>query len=121
MIAQVVTEKLAEIRAACERRRVRNLWLFGSATTPEFDPARSDLDFLVDFEPGIDHGLDGEHFRLQHALRAIFGREVDLFERRVVERDPNYIRRESILSDTIQSIRATKNRSTPDNCLAQHA
>lgn len=104
MIAQIVTEKLPEIRAACEKHRVRNLWLFGSATTGEFDPARSDLDFLVEFEAGIDHGLDGEHFRLQEALRGIFGREVDLFERRVVERDPNYIRRESIFRCLTQAV-----------------
>lgn len=106
MIAQVVTEKLAEIRAACEKHKVRNLWLFGSATTDEFDPARSDLDFLVEFESGIDHGLDGEYFRLLEALQGIFGREVDLFERRVVERDPNYIRRESILKSATGPIYA---------------
>lgn len=106
MIAQVVTEKLAEIRAACEKHRVRTLWLFGSATTDEFDPATSDLDFLVEFEPGVDHGLDGEYFRLLEALGALFGREVDLFERRVVERDPNYIRRESILKSATGPIYA---------------
>jgi predicted nucleotidyltransferase len=97
MIAQIVTDKLPEIRAACEKHKVRNLWLFGSATTDEFDPATSDLDFLVEFEAGIDHGLDGEYFLLLEAIRALFRCDVDLFERRVVERDPNYIRRDSIL------------------------
>ena len=81
MIAQVVTEKLAEVRAACERHRVRNLWLFGSATTPEFDPSRSDLDFLVEFEPGVKRGFDGDYFGLMGALGAIFaGRRVEVVE-----------------------------------------
>lgn len=85
MIAQVVTEKLAEIRAACEKHRVRNLWLFGSATTPEFDPERSDLDFLVEFEPGVKRGaFDDVYFLLLDDLRAIFGRKIDLAERKAI-------------------------------------
>lgn len=81
MIAQVVTEKLAEIRAACEKHRARNLWLFGSAATGEFDPARSDLDFLVEFEPGVKRGFDGEYFGLMRALETIFaGRPVEVVE-----------------------------------------
>ncbi len=81
MIAQIVTDKLAEIRAACEKHRVRNLWLFGSATTDEFDPARSDLDFLVEFEEGVKRGFDGGYFGLLHDLGVIFaGRAVELVE-----------------------------------------
>jgi predicted nucleotidyltransferase len=48
-IIQDQREELAEI---CSRYAVRKLELFGSATTDRFDPAASDLDFLVEFEPG---------------------------------------------------------------------
>ena len=40
-------EGLAEL---CRRFHVRTLDVFGSAVTGRFDPARSDLDFLVQFE-----------------------------------------------------------------------
>jgi len=36
----------------CRRYGVRKLELFGSATDGAFDPRTSDLDFLVDFDPG---------------------------------------------------------------------
>jgi len=44
------------ITALCEQYGVQRLAVFGSATKGTFDPARSDLDFAVEFEdygPGI--------------------------------------------------------------------
>ncbi|PYX95689.1 MAG: hypothetical protein DMG63_18520 [Acidobacteria bacterium] len=35
----------------CRRFRVRRLALFGSSLSSEFDPGRSDLDFVVEFQP----------------------------------------------------------------------
>ena len=47
----------AELKELCRRYRVRRLDVFGSAATSRgFDPQRSDLDFLVEFEPG-QYGL----------------------------------------------------------------
>ena len=37
---------------------------------------------------------------MQNELKDIFGREVDLVERRAIEKSENYIRRKSILSNT---------------------
>lgn len=37
------------LEALCARYNVERLWVFGSATGREFDPARSDLDFLAQF------------------------------------------------------------------------
>ncbi len=34
----------------CRRNHVRRLSLFGSSLRADFDPDRSDLDFLVEFE-----------------------------------------------------------------------
>jgi hypothetical protein len=38
--------------------------------------------------------------RMQNELKDIFGREVDLVERKAIEKSENYIRRKSILQNT---------------------
>jgi predicted nucleotidyltransferase len=67
----------AELSELCRRYGVRRLDLFGSAATGAFDPARSDIDFLVDFdeEPA---GLFDRYFALKESLEALYGRPVDL-------------------------------------------
>ena len=39
-----------ETARLCRRYGVRRLELFGSAATEKFDPARSDLDFILEFD-----------------------------------------------------------------------
>ncbi len=75
------------------------LEVFGSAARGEdFDPTRSDADFLVEFAPEtrFDHAgfLD-----LKEALEALLGRPVDLVDRPAAENSRNWIRRQSILDD----------------------
>jgi predicted nucleotidyltransferase len=48
MVAEIITQHTDEIAALCRMYRVRRLYLFGSATTDQFDPETSDFDFLVD-------------------------------------------------------------------------
>ncbi len=69
---QVDEEHLAEF---CRLNRIRRLSLFGSILREDFGPD-SDVDVLVEFEPGKRLGL--EFFTLQDQLSAIVGREVDL-------------------------------------------
>ncbi len=66
--------------ALCKRHHVKRLDVFGSAATGEgFDPQRSDVDLLVEFEAaGIDDPWT--YFRLREALVQLLGREVDLIE-----------------------------------------
>lgn len=66
-----------EIARLCRQFGVRRLEVFGSAANGGFDPARSDLDFLVSFEPAGDN-LFHRYFGLQEALERLFGRKVDL-------------------------------------------
>ena len=40
---------LAEIRSLCRAYGVARLEVFGSICTGEFDPARSDVDFLIEY------------------------------------------------------------------------
>ena len=73
--ADPVETKLAAVRELCRRFSVRRLDLFGSAATGRFDPDRSDLDFLVEFEPEPPMKAP---LRLLEALESLFGRKVDL-------------------------------------------
>ena len=77
-IRNLIATRGAEIAEICRRFHVRRLDVFGSAVRGDFDPARSDLDFVVEFER--DHPLGGLeiYFGLQEALEALFGRKVDL-------------------------------------------
>ena len=72
------THKLEQTQALCQRFAVRHLEVFGSAATGEFDAARSDIDFVVDFEPATDSGLFERYFGLKAALENLFNCPVDL-------------------------------------------
>lgn len=75
-----IAGKAAEVAELCRRYGVRRLELFGSATGPEFDPVRSDVDLIVQFEQHAPFGaLDG-YMGLKEELEALFGRPVDLVE-----------------------------------------
>jgi len=84
-----------EIAAFCQRHRIRKLSLFGSVLRADFQPD-SDIDVLVEFVPETPYTI-ADLLIMEDELKAILGREVDLGERRSVERDPNYIRRRRIL------------------------
>lgn len=78
MIA-LVEPNLEAIRALCREFGVLRLELFGSAATGEFDPVRSDLDFLVAYPSAYDFGSWlSRQFELQDRLAALLGRPVDL-------------------------------------------
>jgi predicted nucleotidyltransferase len=70
-----------ELRGLCRRFYVRRLDLFGSAARGDFDPERSDIDFLVEFDREHPEALAFEtYFGLKEALEALLGRPVDLVE-----------------------------------------
>lgn len=71
----VPRQRVAEL---CRRYHVRRLALFGSVLREDFAPS-SDVDVLVEFEPGHTPGL--RFFRLQEDLASVLGRPVDLLTR----------------------------------------
>lgn len=79
------------IARACERYGVARLRVFGSAATGRFDPASSDLDFLVDFGADAPRGV-APFLELKEELQRIAGRDVDLVEAGAV-RNPYFARR----------------------------
>lgn len=64
----------------CERFGVTRLDLFGSAVTGGFDPARSDLDLLVEIEPPAGVSRFDAYFGLKEALEELLGLPVDLVD-----------------------------------------
>ncbi|MBX9698175.1 MAG: nucleotidyltransferase family protein [Acetobacteraceae bacterium] len=84
-------EALAQLPALCRRFGVARLDVFGSAVTGRFDPARSDLDFLVAFDPSSHAGGLRDYFAFCDALQALFGRPVDLLTEGSLENP--YLRR----------------------------
>lgn len=89
----VPQERIVEF---CRRWRISELSLFGSALREDFRPD-SDVDLLITFAPGASWGFD-DLLTMKEELEKLFGRAVDLIERRLVESSENYIRRKHILS-----------------------
>lgn len=75
---EAIKSKRKAIEALCNEFGVRRLELFGSATGDRFDPATSDMDFLVEFIPSPEGGLADAYFGLRAGLQALFDREIDL-------------------------------------------
>ncbi len=91
-----VQNKHDDVRELCKRYGVARLDVFGSAARGrDFDEAASDIDFLVEFEPR-DNEL-ARYLDFRDALAALFGRPVDLVDRKEIEASRNYIRKRAIL------------------------
>jgi len=76
-----IAEKRQELIALCRRYDVARLEVFGSAARgADFDPARSDADFLVEFKAGSVLPPLEQFFGLADALANLLGRPVDLVE-----------------------------------------
>jgi predicted nucleotidyltransferase len=73
-------EAIAEI---CRLHGVRSLEAFGSILRDDFDPARSDVDVLVEFEESAADSFSN-YLDLKEALEALFQRSVDLVESRAI-------------------------------------
>jgi uncharacterized protein len=74
-----VADKLPQLRELCRRHHVIYLALFGSAATGNFDPERSDLDFVLHMQipaPDGTSALDNYYAFIQ-SVEALYGRKVD--------------------------------------------
>lgn len=71
-VIQLDRERIAEF---CRKHHIRKLAFFGSVLRDDFRPG-SDLDVLVEFEPGHVPGL--AFFGMQDGLSEILGHKVDL-------------------------------------------
>jgi len=76
-VIALVEDNKDAIVALCERYGVRRLSVFGSAATGTFDPATSDVDFLVDLGE-YDDRVGRRFMRLIVALEDMMGRRIDV-------------------------------------------
>lgn len=77
MIAEIERHRDA-VAALCARFHVRRLDLFGSAAREAGFGPDSDVDLIVDYEPGHAPPSLGDFLALRDGLAAVFGRAVDL-------------------------------------------
>ena len=75
----IPVEKISEI---CRRFRVQELAMFGSAARGELR-TESDVDLMVEFEPGYHPGLGW--FDLEEQLEAALGRKVDAMQKKLLK------------------------------------
>ncbi len=87
----IIDDNLEALKQLCLRYCVARLELFGSAAGDDFDPASSDLDFLVDFQPDSPMGPFHQYFDFLEDLKRLFGRPVDLVEASAMK-NPYFIR-----------------------------
>jgi len=65
----------SQIKAFCQEHHIRRLAFFGSVVRDDFSQ-HSDIDVLVEFEPGNIPGFD--FFLIEAELSRLMGRKVDL-------------------------------------------
>jgi len=88
---EIPRDKIADF---CRRWKITELALFGSALRDDFGP-NSDVDMLVTFAPSAEWSLL-DHIQMEQELASLLGREVDLVNRRAIDRSENWIRRKEI-------------------------
>ena len=79
-MTRIIADRLDAITELARKHGVLRLFLFGSALTDEFDPQRSDVDFLVEFQPKAPSDYADSYFGLLEDLQRLLGLPVDLIE-----------------------------------------
>lgn len=77
-MATKVDLKTEQLQQLCKKYNVKELYLFGSATTDEFSED-SDLDFIVKFDRQGFEGAFDQFIGFKQQLEQIYGRSVDLY------------------------------------------
>jgi predicted nucleotidyltransferase len=82
----LIEQNRKTLEELCVTFRVRRLEVFGSSSTgSNFDPEKSDLDFLVEFQTLQPGEYADAYFGLLDALEKLFNRHIDLVMPRAVK------------------------------------
>lgn len=95
----LIEDNRAAIVDLCKQYGVRKLALFGSATRGDFDPARSDVDFVIEFlhySPGVARRFIGFADDMERLLE----RKVDLVFETMIK-DPDFLREVQASQDVL--------------------
>jgi predicted nucleotidyltransferase len=93
-----ILAKREEIAEICRKHHVLRLSVFGSAARDDFNPATSDVDLLVAFEPEANSIYARNYYSLRDNLETLLHREVDLVGDGVIR---NRYRLRSIEADKV--------------------
>src|SRR5215212_7806658 len=74
----LIQQHQTQLLELCRKYDVRRMDLIGSATRPDFDPDRSDLDFVVEFNNFTVANAADRYLGLMLDLEDLFGRRIDL-------------------------------------------
>ncbi|MYF20807.1 MAG: hypothetical protein F4218_09410 [Synechococcus sp. SB0677_bin_5] len=72
------TSQRHAVTLACRQHPVKHMHLFGSAVRDDFQPGRSDLDLLVEFQALEPTALVDACFNLEQQLASILDQPVNL-------------------------------------------
>jgi predicted nucleotidyltransferase len=88
-MVEVIEQCRSGLSDLCRKYDVRRLDLIGSAVRDDFDPDRSDLDFVVEFNDfNVDNAAD-RYLGLMVDLEDLFSRPIDLVSYRAI-RNPYF-------------------------------
>ena len=76
-----IENKKQELQNLCKKYEIKTMYLFGSATTAEFNVS-SDIDILISFQNIPFDKYTENYFELHEALEKLFDRKVDLLTER---------------------------------------
>lgn len=88
-LPSLLQEQLEPLRSICLRHGVLRLDVFGSAASGSFDPATSDLDFIVQMQGERESGYAQRFCNLAQELEVLYQRPVDLLTERMI-RNPYF-------------------------------
>jgi predicted nucleotidyltransferase len=77
MLASIITDNINQIKALCEQHKVKELYVFGSATTDRFNE-KSDIDFLYQFDDNKINDYFVNFFEFKESIERLLKRNVDL-------------------------------------------
>lgn len=73
-----------EINRLCLAHKVKSLYAFGSVVSGKFNE-KSDIDFIVDFEPVHINEYADNYYDLKFSLQDILQKKVDLLEEKAIK------------------------------------
>ena len=79
----IIEKNIGSLITLCKQHKVRELYLFGSILTTEFNKD-SDIDMLVQFDNVDILKYTDNYFDFKEKLEKILGREIDLLENQAV-------------------------------------
>jgi predicted nucleotidyltransferase len=90
MMLPILSDHLPQIQALCVEYGVQCLEAFGSAARGDFDPGKSDFEFLVLFQQSHPKGSVEQYCGLQKELERLLGPGVDLVDI-CVAKNPHFV------------------------------